>query len=166
MHYTGKNMFSYFICNSNSFTVSLSVERRIGVCVLWLHLLPRLRLNEGNMVFVSPALAGKTQESLCNLLSLVVLLSKSWHWLSTSICFSGFQLSLGHRCNMETHICWWGQRSQISRSKVIWSQVLRWAEDVKVASLKSDGTKLGLLLQHGTLLYVHTVKSYIKVKGH
>ena len=31
----------------------------------------------------------------------------------SSTCFDGFQPKLGHRCNMGTLICWWGQRSYI-----------------------------------------------------
>ena len=72
----------------------------------------------------------------------------------TSACFDGFQPKLGHRCNIWTHIYWWGQRSHIkvkgylrSRFKIGWKCESSLIYKVEV-QLEPN---LSLLIHYGTL---------------
>ena len=62
-------------------------------------------------------------------------------------------------------------KGHILRLKVIWGQVVRLVENVKVASfkkLKSDGNQTWLLIRYnmGTFICSCGLRSYTKVKGH
>ena len=124
-----------------------------------------------SIIFVSPALAGKTdRDHFVPCCCCCLLLWKQVNiWHLPSICFDGFQPELGHRCNMRTLICWWGQRSHIkvkghlrSSCKIGWKceNGLIW----KVA--KSDWNQTWFIDIICEPSYVHAIKGHTKVKGH
>ena len=116
-------------------------------------------------VIVSPALAGKTHRDhfvlFCCLLSVVVKTGK--HLALPSTCFDGFQLKLGIDATWEPSFVDDG-KVHISRSKVIWGQVVKWTKNVKVVSfekLKSDWNPTWFIDKIWDPLYVHAVASHI-----
>ena len=87
----------------------------------------------------------------------------------TSTCFDGFQPKLGHRCNIGTLICWWGQRSHIkvighlrSKCKIGWKceSGLIWKVEVRLEP------NLVYWYNMGTFICSCSQRSYTKVKGH
>ena len=91
------------------------------------------------------------------------------HLALTSTCFDGFQPKLGHRCNMGTLICWWGQRLHIkvkghqrSSCKVGWKceSGLIWKVEVWLEP------NLVYRYNMGTFIYSCSQRSYTKVRGH
>ena len=80
-----------------------------------------------------------------------------------------FQPKLGHRCNMGTVICWWGQRSYIkvkghlrSSCKISWKCESGLILKVEVR-LKPN---LVYWYNMGTFICSCSQRSYTKVKGH
>ena len=68
----------------------------------------------------------------------------------TSSCFDGFQPKLGHRCNMRTLICWWGQCGNDLNWKVeVWLE-----------------PNLVYWYNMGTFICSWGQSSHTKVKGH
>ena len=83
--------------------------------------------------------------------------------LLPSTCFDGFQPKLGHRCNMGTLICWWGQRSHIkvkghlrSSCKIGWKYMFMWSKVINQGQRCHQRSSWFVVP-----LYVHVVKGHI-----
>ena len=151
-----------------------------NVWVMFLSLLPKifanfwqLCFNKNIEIFVSPALAGKTHRDhfvpCCCCCLLWKQLKNRLKFDSNFTCFNGFQPKLGHRCNMETLICWWVQRSHImvkghlrSSWKMGWKceSGLIWKVEVRFEP------NLVYWQNMGTFVCSCGQRSQIKVKGH
>ena len=84
-------------------------------------------------------------------------------------CMNGFQLKLGHRCNVGTLICWWGERSYIkvkghlrSSCKVDWKceSGLIWKVEFWLEA------HLVFWYNFGPFVCSCGQRAYTKVKGH
>ena len=123
------------------------------------------------VIFVLPTLlAGKTHRDHFVPLSVDVW-CLSWKRVNTlalsSTCFDGFQPKLGHRCNMGTLVCWWGQRSYI-KVKGHMSCKIGWKCENGFIWKDEDQFEPNLVYWYNmwTLICSCSQTSCTKVKGH